>query len=220
LLLTVDTREPAVVRQILRTLKIPFKVSKLPSGDFATDGCVFERKDITDMFQSMKGSNMRIGGRLFDQMNGMVDYALETGRVPFLVIVGPVERLREKLPSYVEVNLNALYGAIASVIVRYGINVLWLSDLTEALQCIWRIATKVHEGKRFLPHRKSLRLIHRDRRIAHVSNILRISPRIAERLLETYGSLRKILLADPKELVLIDGIGPVTVARLRALLDQ
>jgi len=217
----VDTREPPEVRSILKSLGYRFVVKKLDAGDLETPKCVFERKDISDLFQSMRGYGMRVGGRLFDQMDRLAEYCEERGKEPFLLIVGSVEDLKRRLPDGIQINEDAIYGAVASVICRYGVNVLWIErGLATALYVALKLAQKVAEGKRYLPHRYSFRKVHRDKRVAHVANVLRISPRIAERLVRKFGGLRGILNASDHELLLVDGIGPATVARIRALLGD
>lgn len=217
---TVDVYEPKIFVQGLKALGHEVTVAKLEAGDYLTEKCVFERKSVEDFVQSMRGWADRIGGRLFDQMDKLYDFAERTGRVPFLMIHGDFGELKRKMQQFGELNVNAVFGAIASVVVRYNVNVVSTLSPDEMLFTMMKIAEKVEEGKLGLPQRKSLRLVHPDRRVAHVANVLAISPRIATELLKRFGGLKGILLASDEQLLSVPGIGPVVLAKIRAILGE
>jgi len=219
--LIVDSREPPKMRRILRTLKIPFVVRKLDAGDYEIGECVFERKTLMDFVQSIRGNSMRVGGRIFDQMDTLMEYCEENNKIPFLMVSGELADLEEIFAKFGrEVNLNAIYGAIASIVVRYGINVIQCRGDAELVEVMLKIATKVHEGKLGLPHRKSFRKVHRNRKVAHIANVLRVGPKVAERLYKKFGGIYGVLMASDQELLGVEGIGPVTLARIKALLGK
>ena len=214
----VDVYEPKIFVDKLRMLGHEVVVSKLDAGDYQIDRCIFERKSVADFVQSMRGWSDRVGGRLFDQMDKLYTYAEGSGLVPFLMIHGDFGELRRQMERFGELNVSAVFGAIASVVVRYNINVVATVGEDEMLYVMLKIAEKVSEGKLGLPHRKSLRLVHPDRRIAHIANVLAVSPRVAEQLCRRFGGLRGILLAKDEELLSVPGIGPVILAKIRAIL--
>ena len=219
--LIVDSREPREIRPLLRTLKIDYVVRKLDVGDYETDHCIFERKTVNDFLQSIRGDSVRLGGRLFDQLRELSDYAETVDKIPFLCIVGLFSNLIRQVESYgFEVNLNAICGAIASSVVRYGVTVLQFESNVLMLRSITKIEEKISEGKLGVPHRPSFRRVHKDRRIAHIANVLRVSPKVAERLFEKFGGLYNILTANDRELLSVDGIGPITLARIKMLLGK
>lgn len=214
----VDVYEPKIFVKKLQLLGHEVQVEKLEAGDYLTSKCVFERKSVADFVQSMRGWADRVGGRLFDQMDKLYAFAEREGLVPFLMIHGDFGQLRDEMQKFGELNVNAVFGAIASVVVRYNINVVTTLGEDEMLFVMLKIAEKVEEGKLGLPHRKSLRLVHPDRRVAHVANVLAISPKLAERLLQQFGGLRGILLASDEELLSVPGVGPILLSRIRALI--
>lgn len=219
----VDSREKFATSHSKKLRKLGCKVTleALPAGDYKTKNCLFERKTVADFTQSIRGDYGRTGGRMFDQSKKMIDCALEEDLIPFIIIVGDFEEHKEKIKEYGKLNVHAIFGAIASVIVRYDINVVWnLTSEDEALYVMMKIAEKVEEGKLGVPHRQSIRKVHSNKQAVHVANVLRVSPKLAEMLVKKYGGLRKILLADPKSLMAISGIGPTTVARINAILGE
>jgi len=219
--LIVDSREPIKVRRILKTLGVKFIVRKLDAGDYETDHCIFERKTVEDFFQSIQGNRIREGAQLFDQLDRLVDYAERAHKIPFVCITGSFVELEKRALRYgYKINYEAVYGAIASILVRYGVNVLHLAGDAQMFKVIMKIEEKIAEGKLGVPHRAVFRRIHRDRRIAHIANCLRVSPKVAERLFKRFGGLYGVLTASDQELLGINGIGPVTLARIKALLGK
>jgi len=223
--LFIDTREPRSTFYWASVLKIPYESKFLSVGDFETEKTVFERKTVGDFIQSLVGQKVSQGyrkQRLFDQLTAMQQYCEDTGRVGFLVISGSLDEVSKWYKERkLKLNDEAIYGALASAVVRYGMNVIWVKDDRQLVDIVWKIAKKVEEGKLGQPHRTTLRHVHKDRRIALIANILRVSPRIAERMFKRFGGLGKIIqILDkhPEKLWIIDGIGEKTIHRMRVLL--
>jgi len=219
----VDSREKFAIAHMrkLRKLGCSVKLAALPAGDYKTKYCLFERKTVADFTGSIRGQYGRTGGRMFDQAKKMIDCAVDEKLIPFLVIIGDFAEHKEKIKEYGKLNVNAIFGAIASIVVRYDINIIWnLATEDEALYVMMKIAEKVAEGKLGIPHRQSIRKVQANRKAVHVANVLRVSPKLAEKLVKKYGGLKRILLASPKSLMNISGIGPSTIARINALLGE
>ena len=119
----VDSREPQMVYDTLKAMGVSYVVEKLDYGDFEGEHLVMERKHFPDLYQSIRDM------RLFDQVHGLVDYADEVGKLPVLGVHGGVE----ELPSDVQINEEVIYGAIASVSIRYGVQVVWVRSLYDLL---------------------------------------------------------------------------------------
>jgi len=212
------------IRGLLRCKQLHTQIY-LNVGDLQTTKTVFERKTISDLIQSIHGQKVQQGyrkQRFFDQMHAMKTYCEATGRVGFLLISGS---LKEKLKWFKErkirLNTEAIYGAIASTVVRYGINVIWVPTDEELVKVAWKIAQKVEEGKWGVPRRQQLRDVHPDKRVALIANVLRVSPKIADRLFKQFGGLGKLIRVieeQPNKLLIIDGVGPKTIERVRKLL--
>jgi len=205
----VDTREKQKQLKLLKQLGITYERKKLDAGDYEAPGAVFERKTVYDLIQSVRTM------KLFSELNKLIDYCEKHQKVPYLLVSGTIEQAKNKFKKMgLKVNEKSLWGAIASATVRYGVNVIWnLTDDVGLLYVMYRIAEKIQQGKYMMPHRLQLRR-DTNKRIALVSQVLHVSPTVAKRLLEKFGSLRNILLAPDNKLRYVDGIGQATLKRI------
>lgn len=219
----VDSREKEETFNLCKVLGIVAKRTALEVGDFASEKMRVERKTINDLYASI------LSQRLLDQLKRFNAFCEEKNLVKFLLVEGDIETFMEHLPEGMDMKVNPdiIYGTIASTIVRDNINLIWVlpasgrskeSMTLEALKVIYKISQKIDEGKwglqrrENLPHGPSMKA-------AHVASVLRISVTLAERLLKKFKSLRGILLADDKDLLVVQGIGSSTLQRIKRLLD-
>ena len=193
----------------------------LDVGDFSTDHIIFERKKTNDLVQSIFA---RYGqtSRLQDQCERLFAACNEKERLPWLLITGKLSDVAEDFKKRKQtLNKSAVYGAVASVMVRYAINILWTEQVaSEWLAEIKSIAEKVDEGKYLLPQRKSLKQFASNRNVASICRTLEINPKLAETLNKKFGSLYGILDAcknHPSNILLIDGIGMRTLQKFKEL---
>ena len=202
-LIVIDSREPYKVVQLVKQFHPAVVVQKLAVGDFATDKVVVERKEVHDLASSI------ITDRIKDQL-------LRLSHEPkhqWLIIHGsPLS-----IPDSVSIKTEHLLGFVASVTVRYGINVCWLRNLEEAIYVIIKIIKKVHEGKLGIPYLPRKRIYSRDERVRAIRLAFRVSEKVAKGLLKKFGSLRGICNASEKELKKVDGVGDITAKRIHTL---
>jgi len=237
---TVDTREPIDKRALFQSMYPMSKIACLEYGDYETAKCIFERKEIKDFIQSLHSD------RLMTQMCNLQIYCERTNRIPFIVIIGDLASAKDVIDEQLKklgsrgfgINMEAVYGGIASSIVRYGVQLIWVTgskiDHTmneelkrfygnqahrEAYTIMYKIAEKIEEGKLLMPHR-SMMSRHPDRRISALANTLQISFNLTERLLKKFGSTRNVFLAQDKDLLIVDGIGPSTLAKIHYMLGE
>lgn len=224
LILTVDTREKARTFQALKRLHIPYVLKALPAGDFESEKCIAERKDLPDLIQSIKPKSRGNieDSRFSSQMDGLCQYADETNRVPYLFVSGSLDEAEAwfKRRGY-NLNRNSIIGALASASVRYGVHVFaWFDGDDELIKLLHSAFTKVEEGKYMLPHRTKLRRDN-NRKVALWCTILRTTPSIARGLIDKCDSFQKFLVMldkKPYELEYIRGVGPGTVEKWKSLL--
>lgn len=224
--IVVDTREKKGVLRILKQLGIPYTRGTLVAGDYETDNCCAERKTVKDLVGSIKGTGKgrsRKEGRLFKQMEKLADKCDETKQIPFLFVSGNIKETCEWYETRgIKVNINSLFGALASVIVRYGVHIFAnFSDDKEMFYCMNSVFEKVRDGKYLMPHREQLKR-NKNKKVALWCTILRSRPKIIKQLIKKYESLEeflKILRTQPSKLELIAGIGKGTVAKWKRLLE-
>jgi len=192
----VDSREPAEAVAMLPDCE----VQKLEVGDYVTENCIAERKSVHDLENSV------INDRLFAQVSEMS----HTEKICFLII-------HDSIYSLKRLTYEQALSAVASCCVRYGVHALWLPDFKSAMKTILYIFNKINEGKYMLP-RLSIERI-KSRKVGILSTLFRISPSKAKSLLDTFGSVKRVLEASEEELVIAPNIGPVTAKRIRLILD-
>jgi len=182
-----DFREKEVIEH-LKKLGAIVNEQPLEVGDFAaSERVIIERKTHSDFISSI------IDGRVFEQAKAMK----ENFEKPIMMIEGHSNR---------EINENALKGAIASLLVDFGISILSTRNPSDTAKTIYWIAKKEQEegrgvaikvGKKPKTERESQEFI--------VGSIPGVSTTLAKRLLEHFGSVEKIFSASTIELEKIVG---------------
>jgi len=196
-----DTREPDKYRVWLREMGFLVEKVKLEQGDYMCANCIIERKEAADFVSSL------VDGRLFEQA-----FALCTQeKIAFVVVHGEMQ--------FDRVTKENIIGAIASLAVRHELPTIWIPDEWMAIYTIGKMLEKMNEGKyalpRLLPAKKA-----EMRKVGILAAILRISPSKAKALLETFGSIRRVVNASERELYLVQGIGEATARRIKAILGD
>lgn len=213
----VDTREPSEVKFAAR--KLGFIPMALEVGDFSTDKVIFERKEIGDLVNS---TFARYGesSRLFDQAERLFAVCKNSERIGWLVIHGKISAVEKQfLERKQKLNRNAIYGAVASVSVRYDFNIYWSEQpMEEILEWVKSTAEKIDEGKLLLPQRKKLKEFASNRNVAVVARAFDLNPKLAELLVKRIGPLNKIVRAaevEPSSIYIIEGIGSRTLRKIQ-----
>ena len=155
-------------------------LANLGVGDAVIGTTVIEIKRGRDFERSV------FDGRLFKQMEKMLSY-----ETPVLILEG----------AFFEKPASA-YGALVRLI-KAGVRTVWTSSPRETAFVIGRFAVANHRPARayFGPKRGDLKTIKR--RVLEAFPL--IGPVLSERLLEHFGSLRRIFAASKEELEKILG---------------
>lgn len=196
------------------------------AGDYQTKTCLVERKTVMDLIESIKGTGKGKNykeGRFFNQMEKIRERCDKTGQIPFLFVSGDLKDAARVLKQHgLDLNENAVMGAMASAMVRYGINVFAMfTDDKQMLYCMHSVFEKVKDGKYMLPHRAQLKR-DKNKKVALWSTILRVRPKIIRDIIKKYKTLGKfldVLKTRPNEFEHIDGIGKGTVTKWKRLLE-
>ncbi|MES2155871.1 MAG: DEAD/DEAH box helicase [bacterium] len=200
-----DSREQAggVVRH-LHDLGCELEGRSLDIGDYVlSDRVVVERKATADFVDSL------VDGRLFEQMKAMKTYPR-----PILVIEG------ESLYGHRNVAAEAILGALASVSIDYGIPVLTTRDPLETARFLHAVAKREQQREqRKLAVRPGRPTTDREQQIFLLGGLPGVSAVLAERLLDTFGSVERVMAATASELARVDGIGEGKAAEMRRILE-
>lgn len=226
IVVTIDSREPAKMKRLIHKHGMKYRTKTLICGDYINGTCIIERKTVTDLYGSITGKKTDHGrkrGRLFAQMQRMREYCDEHDMIPFLFISGDLQDAIEFFHyKGLDINVKSIFGALVSVIVRYNIHIVWaFDDDDHMVWCMKNLFRKVEEGKYGIPHRKSVRT-NKNRKVATWMTILRITPKIAKKLIKEFGTLVDFINAlknDEKRIIRIKGIGPKTIKRWKKTLE-
>jgi len=209
--LYVDIHEPETVHHILQKKSIPFIVRSMqPLGDFVYNNASCERKTIFDLASST----------LSDRVSKQFEKVLP-GFYKMLMIVYPLQMLKDDYHTK-NINEDFLFGSIASLAVRYNARILWGHSEMETIPVMVKMLKKFSEGKADVPRQHSIERCTDSRTGDTIRNLLRIDPSMANALVSNAkrcnkGVLKYIMEAPNSELMLISGMGPVTLKRIREL---
>lgn len=206
----VDSREmrSAVVKALeAKNVKMDFRA--LPVGDYVlSDRVCIERKTADDFLNT-----------LFDPSRGLFEQIIAMKREylrPMLIIEG------EGLYTKRRISPEAIHGIIASMMVDYGIPVLFTASEEDTASYIYTIARREQlDRKRTVnPHARKSSQTLSERQEYLVSAISEVGPVIARNLLGHFGSVKNIAEASVDELQAVDKVGPKTAARIREIMDS
>lgn len=185
------------------------RLETLAVGDYVlSDRVVVERKTTEDFLDTLLGGDRS----LFGQVQAMATHYERP-----LVIVEGADLLQVR-----DVHPNAIRGALASLVVDYGVSLLFAEDASETTELLAIIAKReqAHGGREISVHgEKGGRTISEQQEYV-VSAIADIGPVTARTLLEAFGSVEGVMTASAEELQDIHGIGTITAERIRSVVGS
>ncbi|MGB9630364.1 MAG: ERCC4 domain-containing protein [Candidatus Methanodesulfokora sp.] len=185
----VENREPEEIFLGLRSKGIWAERRQFEPGDYllGNDMCI-ERKTVRDFLSSI------YDGRLFNQIKRM----RELYRRVILVVEGDLIGLDER-------EKKILYSAIARIVIG-GISVVNTIDKDATVELISSLAEKrKEEGAQSIITRKKGRVEEKERILFILQGFPGIGPKLSEKLLIKFGSLKGIFNASYGELKSILG---------------
>jgi len=202
-----DHREmpSGIVHELMR-LGVEVEARQLDVGDFIiSDRVGVERKSVGDFLQSI------VDKRLMDQAKRLSE-AFER---PVLILEG------KGLYSRRAIHPNAIRGALAALTVDFGISILPTRDEEESAAIMAIVARREQlERTRAVAIRgeaKGLTLPEQQRFI--VEGLPGVSAVLAQRLLEHFGTVERVMNATEEELREVHGIGPDKSRKIRKVLS-
>jgi len=201
----VDSRElRSEVVKYLREIGASIEVRNLEVADYVvSDRVAVERKTVEDFLNSV------IQNRLFMQI------AKLKSAYSRAVIIIEGENL------YMGgVHPNAVRGAIASLIVDFGVSVLRTSSSRETAELIFALARREQEEKRrdVVEHTAKTKRTLKEEQEYIVSSISNVGSVIAKNLLEYFQTIEKIATADEEELAKVPKVGRKIAKRIRRIM--
>ncbi|MEM5790889.1 MAG: ERCC4 domain-containing protein [Candidatus Aenigmatarchaeota archaeon] len=201
ILIICDYREKEIIEKLKRS-DIVINEQMLEVGDFIISQRVaIERKSYSDFISSI------IDGRIFEQASLL----RKNFEKPIIIIEGYSNR---------EINENALKGALASLLIDFGISILMTRNPLDTAKTIFWIAKKEQfEGKKDIVIKigKKPKDIKKLQEFI-ISSFPGISSILGKRLLEKFGSLEKVFNASEEELVKVKGISKNLAKKIKRIL--
>ena len=194
----VDVRENRSLIDRLKSFGANITIKQISVGDFIlSDRTIIERKTRADFEASI------IDGRLFEQAGRLSEF-----EKPIIVIEG---QDGDGAISYcyhsLRINQKAFLGALISLIIDFGVQVLFTKNENETAEMIFAIARREQMEKerpvRFLEKKKALTSEQQQLRILQAFS--GIGPQTAKKLLENFHSLDSIFAANEKDLAKLIG---------------
>ncbi len=202
-LIFVDDRElKSESAKTLFVMGASLKPQRLEVSDFILSPRVAIERKTADDFESRV-----LDVRLFEQVKNL----LENVERPLLCIVG-----RE----FFRLGENAMRGVLISLVVDFGLPVLFFDDEKQLGQFLYHLAEreqiKEHKEQKLRFGKKGFTLSQRQQFI--VESLPMIGPNAAKKLLEHFGSVEAIFKADEKALQEVDLIGKEKAKELRNII--
>jgi Fanconi anemia group M protein len=194
-----DTREfnSEVVRELARK-GVVVDSRQLDVGDYIlSDRLAVERKEAKDFLSSL------MDGRLFSQLKLLKSAYIN----PILVLEGGDLFWRRGISD------SALYGALASIVSDFNISIVQTADMKETASLLASMAKReMGEGRTVGIRGDKVSMSLSERQQFIIEGLPGVSATLAQRLLDHFGSVDKIMKADEKQLCEVKGIGD-TIAK-------
>jgi Fanconi anemia group M protein len=205
LLVDFSERNAALLNLVRRCGDFDIHMERLVVGDYLIDdGIVVERKTHVDFATSL------VDGRLFPQAAALAG----SPHRPIVLLEGP------KPPRMPDVHPHALKGAIVSLAVMWRLPVIQARDPEDSLRILKFLAQQLaRSGPAILQRydRKPKRLA--SRKLYVLQGLPGVGPALASRLLLQFGSVERVITADPSLLVQVRGMGLKKAQRIRKIVS-
>ena len=206
--IAVDTREAASgIPEILRRKGLYVQMKTLDVGDYVVSAFAVERKTVRDFITSL------YGGRLFEQA-----HRISRSYIDYLLIVeGDIREVLADLR-----NPRVYWGTLLALAMNFDFKVFFTLDQEQTADLLQVLATK-SRGKGGaagpLLVKKPRMATIKDRQLSVLESLPTIGPKLGEKLLASFGSVRDVFRASRVELAVKGGIGNARAARIQELLD-
>jgi ERCC4-type nuclease len=205
--LLADVREiPSGIPELLERRGIYVQRKTLDVGDYIVGECAIERKTARDFISSL------YSGRLFEQAQ-----RISRAYPKYLLLVeGDVQQILLELK-----NPKIYWGALLSLALNFDFRLLFTNDPEQTSEILSLLArrTSLNRSIRPLLVKKPKMATCRDWQLAVLESLPTIGPKLAEKLLQSFGTVRSVFNASKVELAVKGGIGETRAEKIQQLLD-
>ena len=208
--------KPEIIVDFREAFSIKLKLSELgsrvveksitPADYVLSENCAVERKTLRDFLRSI------YDGRLFEQ----VERLAKAYEKPILIVEGYTLQGLENVE-----NPKIFWGALARVLAEWGVSVIFTPDERGTALFLYSLAEKLQKEseRRVLAKRKPRVYTLREKQLLILQGLPNIGPERAAKLLERFGTLRRVFQASERELLSVEGFGKKMVRQIREILD-
>jgi ERCC4-type nuclease len=204
----VDTREkPSGIPSILKSLGARVEFRLLDVADYVIGERAIERKTVEDFSSSL------FSGRLFEQAGRLVESYAD----PILIVEGDLATHLQEVPRP-----RVYWGSMISLVMQYEIRAFFTPDREQTAELIFTYASQLSRRKPgYLPFIVKKPRISTDTQaqLLILESLPTIGPKLGSRLLERFGTVRRVFVASRSELAVRGGIGKARAQKVTALLD-
>jgi len=205
--IVVDHRERCSgIPELLARRTVDIHEKQLPVGDYIlSERIAVERKRANDFLDSL------IRQRLFDQVRRLA----EAYPQPILIIEG--DGLFDR-----NITDQAIYGALSSIMTDYGFSIFTSAHIEETAHILYSMASREQaKGTTEVPIRgsKPLHSVPEQQRYL-IEGLPFVSSVSSRRLLDYFGSVRRVINASHTELCEVEGIGTKKAQAIKAIIEQ
>lgn len=204
----VDEREkPSGVPDNLKRLGARVEFRILDIADYVIGDRAIERKTTEDFVSSL------FSGRLFDQAKRLSESYMK----PLMIVEGDLQASLHRVPR-----VRVFWGSMLSLVMQYDIRPFFTLDPQQTAELILTYALHLSRNAREIPPiiiKKPRVSTDSQLQLLIVGGLPSIGPKLAERLLKRFGTVRRVFGASRSELAIKGGLGRSRAQKVSAILD-
>jgi DNA excision repair protein ERCC-4 len=204
----VDERERrSGVPDVLKDLGARIEFRLLDVGDYVVGETAIERKTVDDYVSSL------FSGRLFEQAGRLT----ESYAAPLIIVEGDLQASLERLSRP-----RVFWGSMMSLVLQYNVRPFFTLNAEQTAELIFTCALHVSSKRGSAPPvivKKPRISSQAQMQLLVVESLPMIGPRLARKLLERFGTVRRVFEASLTELAVRGGIGRARAQRVASILD-
>ena len=193
----------------LRTFDARIIEKQLEVADYiVSDKVGIERKTVNDFLESL------MNNRIFRQLEDLAS----SFEKPLLILEGDQKMMFMSR----NIHPNAIHGALSSITLDYRIPIIWThSPKVTAAQIYWTGYREQVKEKRGVSVRACKKVKNlKDHQEFLVAGLPQINSKISKRLLDRFGTVKKVFNAKEERLMKVEGIGKKKARDIRCLLNS
>jgi DNA excision repair protein ERCC-4 len=203
-----DAHEAASgIPTLLKKKGVVVQMRTLDVGDYVIARYAVERKAVRDFIGSL------YGGRLFEQAS-----RISQSYDQFMLIVeGDSQEVLSDLK-----NPRVYWGTLLALSIDFNFRIMFTHDQEQTADLLFVLANRLHgRGKTVRPLlvKKPRLATTRDWQLLVLGGLPAIGPTLAEKLLQSFGTVRNVFRASRNELAVKGGIGAARAKRIQELID-